>query len=232
MKPPGPNGCRLIVCSSLANSSGLNSITTRRGDSAASFIERIIGSWWKLVFSATAQFFSRLATARVSRQAGGCSAPRLRRGVHHRASELRGPDDYRARRRRTRPSLRQASLEGPVRRRRSHEGSPGRPHSPPGRPGRRASALVRPEPRQQLRQLVASLPLLSEPQAKVETMETVEAPALVSVAEAAKLVHVSRAHMWRLVDKRAIPAFRLGEGHGPLRVDRDGLLRWLEEKRL
>lgn len=92
--------------------------------------------------------------------------------------------------------------------------------------------LVRPEPRQQLRQLVASLPLLSEPQAKVETMETVEAPALVSVAEAAKLVHVSRAHMWRLVDKRAIPAFRLGEGHGPLRVDRDGLLRWLEEKRL
>jgi excisionase family DNA binding protein len=67
---------------------------------------------------------------------------------------------------------------------------------------------------------------------KVEKMETTEAPALVSVAEAAKIVHVSRAHMWRLVDKRAIPAFRLGEGHGPLRVDRDGLLRWLEERRL
>jgi hypothetical protein len=34
----------------------------RRGASAASFIERIIGSWWKLVFSATVQFFSRLAS--------------------------------------------------------------------------------------------------------------------------------------------------------------------------
>jgi len=32
----------------------LNSITTRRGASEASFIERIIGSWWRLVFSAKA----------------------------------------------------------------------------------------------------------------------------------------------------------------------------------
>jgi hypothetical protein len=92
--------------------------------------------------------------------------------------------------------------------------------------------LVSGEPRQKLAQSVASVPLLSEPQAKVETVETVEAPALVSIKEAAQLAHVSRAHMWRLVDKRAVPAFRLGEGHGPLRVDRDGLLRWLEEKRL
>lgn len=67
---------------------------------------------------------------------------------------------------------------------------------------------------------------------KVEKVETTEAPALVSVREAARLVNVSTAHMWRLVDKRAVPAFRVGEGHGPLRVDRDGLLRWLEEKRL
>jgi hypothetical protein len=54
MKPPGPKGCLLIVCSSLANSSGLNSITIRLGASAASFIERIIGSLWKPWSSAKA----------------------------------------------------------------------------------------------------------------------------------------------------------------------------------
>jgi hypothetical protein len=55
MKPPGPKGCRLIVCSSLANSSGLNSITIRRGVESASFRERSIGSWAKPWFSAKAR---------------------------------------------------------------------------------------------------------------------------------------------------------------------------------
>jgi hypothetical protein len=63
-------------------------------------------------------------------------------------------------------------------------------------------------------------------------METVEAPALVSIAEAAKIAHVSKAHMWRLINARAVPGYRLGEGHGPLRVDREGLTRWIQEKRL
>jgi hypothetical protein len=63
----------LIVASSLANSSARNSITTRRGASAASFIERIIGSWWKLVFSAKAAYDLAIRT-RAEDLAGHISA--------------------------------------------------------------------------------------------------------------------------------------------------------------
>jgi hypothetical protein len=54
MNPPGPKGRLLIVCSSLAYSAGLNSITIRLGASSACLRERSIGSWRKLWSSAKA----------------------------------------------------------------------------------------------------------------------------------------------------------------------------------
>jgi hypothetical protein len=106
MKPPGPKGCLLIVCSSLDHSAGLNSTTIRLGASAASFSERIIGSLWKPVFSAKAPNDLAIRT-RAEDLAGHISAdrryasepprivrerPRVRQ---HRLADADGPVDLR-----------------------------------------------------------------------------------------------------------------------------------------
>jgi len=48
-----------------------------------------------------------------------------------------------------------------------------------------------------------------------------------SIPEAARLANVSRVHIWRLVRRGEIEAVRVGDGHGPLRIDRDRFLDWL-----
>jgi excisionase family DNA binding protein len=61
----------------------------------------------------------------------------------------------------------------------------------------------------------------------MENVETQESPELISIREAAQLANVSRPHMWRLVDRGEVPAVRIGEGHGPLRIERRAFLAWL-----
>jgi excisionase family DNA binding protein len=58
-------------------------------------------------------------------------------------------------------------------------------------------------------------------------MATMETPVLISVREAAEIANVSRVHVWRLIQRGEIPAVRVGEGHGPIRVDREAFLTWL-----
>lgn len=54
-----------------------------------------------------------------------------------------------------------------------------------------------------------------------------EAPELIKLGEAAKLAGVSYPHIWRLVQRGEVGAVRVGDGHGPLRVDREAFLAWL-----
>ena len=106
MKPPGPKGCLLIVCSSRAHSAGLNSITIRLGARAASFSEWIIGSLWKPWSSAKAPHDLAIRT-RAEDLAGHIPAdgryasqtfcivwerPRIRQ---HRLADAYGPVDLR-----------------------------------------------------------------------------------------------------------------------------------------
>jgi excisionase family DNA binding protein len=58
-------------------------------------------------------------------------------------------------------------------------------------------------------------------------VETQESPELISVAEAARIANVSRVHMWRLVDRGEVEAYRIGKDHGPLRIPRREFLTWL-----
>ena len=53
------------------------------------------------------------------------------------------------------------------------------------------------------------------------------APVLISVREAAKLAGVSRAHVYRLIERGDIEAIRVGNQFGPLRIDREWFLSWL-----
>jgi excisionase family DNA binding protein len=51
-----------------------------------------------------------------------------------------------------------------------------------------------------------------------------------TVREAAAALRVSPAHIYRLIDRRVVPAVRVGDGAGPLRIDRDELEAWLHEQ--
>ncbi len=50
---------------------------------------------------------------------------------------------------------------------------------------------------------------------------------LISVREAAELANVSRVHVWRLIHRGEIEAVQVGDGHGPLRLDRERFMEWL-----
>jgi excisionase family DNA binding protein len=58
-------------------------------------------------------------------------------------------------------------------------------------------------------------------------MQDTSEPELISIPEAARLASVSRVHVWRLVRGGEIPAVRVGEGHGPLRIPVDEFRAWL-----
>lgn len=61
-----------------------------------------------------------------------------------------------------------------------------------------------------------------------ETTETQESPGrLVSVPEAARRCAVSKPHMYRLVSAGVVPAPRVGQGAGPIRIDEAELESWL-----
>jgi excisionase family DNA binding protein len=53
---------------------------------------------------------------------------------------------------------------------------------------------------------------------------------LISVQQAAKLAAVSPATIYRLVQRAEIPAFRVGNGSGPIRLPRDEFTRWLYDE--
>ena len=50
---------------------------------------------------------------------------------------------------------------------------------------------------------------------------------LLKVTEVARRLNCSRAHVYTLIERREIPALRLGSETGPLRVPADELERWL-----
>ncbi len=62
-------------------------------------------------------------------------------------------------------------------------------------------------------------------------METFEKPAtLLTVNEAARMLRVSRASVYRRIADGQIPALRIGDGHGPLRIPSDELDAWLHSE--
>jgi excisionase family DNA binding protein len=61
-------------------------------------------------------------------------------------------------------------------------------------------------------------------------METQEQTELISVREAAKLAAVSYQTIWRAIHRGEVPAVRVGEEFGPLRVERSAFMRWLYRK--
>jgi excisionase family DNA binding protein len=63
----------------------------------------------------------------------------------------------------------------------------------------------------------------------METQETA-ALVLISIREAAELASVSRVDIWRLIHRGEVDAVRVGEGHGPLRIDRAYFLAWLNRE--
>jgi excisionase family DNA binding protein len=73
-----------------------------------------------------------------------------------------------------------------------------------------------------------------EPDSPVSVEETpvtsANMPELVKVPAVARYLGISVAQCWRLVWAGEIPSIRLSER--VVRVPRDGLVRWLEEKRL
>ena len=58
------------------------------------------------------------------------------------------------------------------------------------------------------------------------TRSTQQYSSLIGVREAAQLASVSRAHVYRLIERREVEAYRVGSA-GPIRVDRDAFVRWL-----
>jgi excisionase family DNA binding protein len=55
-----------------------------------------------------------------------------------------------------------------------------------------------------------------------ETQET-----LLTVPEAAREARVSKPHLCRLIHSGQVPAIRVGDGRGPLRVPADTFRAWL-----
>ncbi len=60
-------------------------------------------------------------------------------------------------------------------------------------------------------------------------METAATPApdLISVRQAAELANVAPVTIYRAIQRGEVAAVRVGERAGPLRVDRQGFLKWL-----
>jgi excisionase family DNA binding protein len=52
-------------------------------------------------------------------------------------------------------------------------------------------------------------------------------PDLIPVKEAARLANVARPTVYRAIARGELPAIRVGELAGPLRVDREAFLAWL-----
>ena len=50
---------------------------------------------------------------------------------------------------------------------------------------------------------------------------------LLSVAQAAKRLNVSKPTIYRRIQEGDLPALRVGSGIGPIRIDADELERWL-----
>jgi excisionase family DNA binding protein len=61
--------------------------------------------------------------------------------------------------------------------------------------------------------------------------ESESAPSLISIREAAQLANVSKTHIWRLVRDGEVEGFRVGDGHGPIRIPRERFLDWLDSRR-
>jgi excisionase family DNA binding protein len=68
----------------------------------------------------------------------------------------------------------------------------------------------------------------------VESTETTEtsfvAPPLLKLEEAARLARVSRSHIWKRIQRGEIPAVRVGNTTGPIRVPTEAFLAWLYEQ--
>jgi excisionase family DNA binding protein len=61
----------------------------------------------------------------------------------------------------------------------------------------------------------------------METQAKSEPQELLSCREAAALAHVSRVHVWRLVQRGEVEAIRVGE-NGPIRIKAEPFRRMLE----
>jgi excisionase family DNA binding protein len=64
----------------------------------------------------------------------------------------------------------------------------------------------------------------------VETKETRDSslvPPLMTIKECAELARVSRSHIWKRIRAGQIPAVRVGERTGPIRVPTGAFLHWL-----
>jgi excisionase family DNA binding protein len=60
-----------------------------------------------------------------------------------------------------------------------------------------------------------------------ETIDTTLAPPLMTIAECAKVARVSRSSIWRRIQRGEIPAVRVGNTTGPIRVPTEEFLGWL-----
>jgi excisionase family DNA binding protein len=58
-------------------------------------------------------------------------------------------------------------------------------------------------------------------------MDPTATPTLIPVTEAAKIAGVSKFHIYRLINAGTVDAVRVGDGGGPIRVDRERFLAWL-----
>jgi excisionase family DNA binding protein len=62
-------------------------------------------------------------------------------------------------------------------------------------------------------------------------MSTITTTRLLTIPEVARLFRLSRDSVYRKIKAGEIPALRLNEGHGALRIDADELERWLFRER-
>jgi excisionase family DNA binding protein len=60
-----------------------------------------------------------------------------------------------------------------------------------------------------------------------KTIDTTLAPPLMTIAECAKVARVSRSSIWRRIQRGEIPAVRVGNTTGPIRVPTEEFLGWL-----
>jgi excisionase family DNA binding protein len=64
------------------------------------------------------------------------------------------------------------------------------------------------------------------------THETLETREFLTVDEAARRLRVSRPTTYRLVRAGILPAVRIGDGSGPIRIPAGELADWLDEHRI
>jgi len=62
----------------------------------------------------------------------------------------------------------------------------------------------------------------------VNAATTANPATLLTVSEVAERLRCPRAHVYRLIERGQLPAFRLGDGRGPIRIREDELEAWLE----